>query len=64
LAGFSAGWGAFGFHRWNKPIEGPVNGLAESTTCAEPEIPSRSQRYPEHKKGRSDARCGLNQNPR
>jgi hypothetical protein len=43
---------------------GPVKGLAESTACAEPEIPSRSQRYPEHKKGRSDERCGLKQNPR
>jgi hypothetical protein len=32
--------------------------------CAEPEIPSLSQRYPPRKKGRSDERCGLKQNPR
>jgi hypothetical protein len=50
LAGFNTGGGGFGFHRWNKPMGGPVKDRTNQPACAEPEIPSLSARYPQRKK--------------
>jgi hypothetical protein len=63
LADFNAGWAAFGFHRWNKPIGGEVKDRPNQPADAEPEIPSPVTAISSAQKGRSDERCGLKQDP-
>jgi hypothetical protein len=50
LGWFQYWLGGFGFHRWNKPMGGPVKDRLNQPACAEPEIPSLSPRYPQRKK--------------